>query len=490
MALSRQGPRPDHPRLVLATTIVASSLAFIDGSVVNVGLPAIGHSLTGSAADLSWVINAYLLPLSALILFGGALGDRFGRRRLLNIGVALFAASSAACAMAPTLAWLCVARALQGVGAALLLPNSLAILGGAFEGAARGRAVGIWSASGAMAGALGPVLGGWLIDRVGWPAIFLINLPLAAAAIAIGLHAVRDDSGDARGARLDIAGAVIATAALGALTWALTTGSNGWSAAALAAAAAGLALGVAFIVAEKRQGDRAMTPLALFGARSVAALNLMTFLLYGALAGYLLLLPYALIEALHYSALAAGAALLPFPLVVGLISPVAGAVAGRIGPRIPLVAGCLLVAAGLLAALLVNTGAGYWTGVLPSVLAVGLGMACAAAPLTTAVLSSVDARHTGAASGLNSAVARVGGVVAIALIGAVLAAHAAALLRAFHLAAIAGTVISAAAAICSAAVGDGASSPDEGSRAIDLNGITDRAACVAVENSRQREAST
>ena len=464
IALAREGQAPAHPRLVLATTILASSLAFIDGSVVNVGLPAIGHSLRGSAAGLSWVINAYLLPLSALILFGGALGDRFGRRRLLNIGVALFAAGSAACALAPTLGWLYLARALQGMGAALLLPNSLAILGSTFAGAARGRAVGVWSATGAMAGALGPVLGGWLIDRVGWPAIFLINLPLAAIAVALALYAVRDDSADARGARLDIAGAVMATAALAALTWALTAGSGaaGWSAAAIAAAAVGLILGAAFVWTEKRLGDRAMTPLALFGARSVAALNLMTFLLYGALAGYLLLLPYVLIEALHYSALAAGAALLPFPLIVGLVSPVAGAVAGRIGSRILLVAGCVLVGAGLLAAMLINEGAGYWTGVLPSVLGVGLGMACAAAPLTTAVLSSVDARHTGSASGLNSAVARIGGVVTIALIGAVLATHGAALVHAFRLAAIAGAVTAIAAAASAGLVKSKAARPDVG----------------------------
>ena len=196
IALAHEGQAPAHPRLVLATTILASSLAFIDGSVVNVGLPAIGQSLKGSAADLSWVINAYLLPLSALILFGGALGDRFGRRRLLNFGVSLFALGSAACALAPTLGWLCLARALQGIGAALLLPNSLAILGTAFEGAPRGRAVGVWSAAGAVASALGPVLGGWLIDKVGWPAIFLINLPLAAAAVALSLYAVRDDSAE------------------------------------------------------------------------------------------------------------------------------------------------------------------------------------------------------------------------------------------------------------------------------------------------------
>ncbi|HWD67480.1 MAG TPA: MFS transporter [Caulobacteraceae bacterium] len=457
IALTRQGRAPDHPRLVLATTILASSLAFIDGSVVNVGLPAIGHSLKGSAASLSWVINAYLLPLSALILFGGALGDRFGRRRLLNIGVALFAGSSIACAVAPSLVWLCLARALQGIGAALLLPNSLAILGDSFEGEARGRAIGVWSATGAMMSAAGPVLGGWLIDKVGWPAIFLINPPLAAAAFVLALASVRDDSGDARGAPLDVAGATLATAALAAITWALTTGSGagGWTPAVLAVAAAGVILGGVFVWTEKRLGDHAMTPLALFASRQMAALNLMTFLLYGALAGYLLLLPYVLIEALHYSALAAGAALLPFPIVMSLVSPVAGAIAGRIGPRIPLIAGCLLVAAGLLAGLLIDPGGGYWTGVAPGVLALGLGMAWAAAPLTTAVLSSVDARHTGAASGLNSAVSRIGGVVVVASIGAVLASHGAALVHAFRLAAVAGSVIAAAAAACSAVVQGG-----------------------------------
>jgi EmrB/QacA subfamily drug resistance transporter len=461
IALTRKGRTPARPRLVLATTILASSLAFIDGSVVNVGLPAIGHSLKGSTASLSWVINAYLLPLSALILFGGALGDRFGRRRLLNIGVGVFAASSIACAMSPSLLWLCLARALQGIGAALLLPNSLAILGDSFEGQARGRAVGVWSATGAMMGAVGPVLGGWLIDKVGWPAIFLINPLLAAAAFVLAIISVRDDSGDVRDARLDVAGAALATAALAALTWALTTGSgaHGWTSAVFAVAAAGVILGGVFLWTERRLGEHAMTPLALFGSRQMTALNLMTFLLYGALGGYLLLLPYVLIDGLSYSALAAGAALLPFPIVVSLVSPVAGSVAGRIGPRIPLIAGCLLVTAGLLACLLIAPGAGYWTGVAPGVLATGLGMAFAAAPLTTAVLGSVDERHTGAASGLNSAVSRIGGVVVVALIGSVLASRGAALIHGFRLAAVAGAVIAAAAAACSAMVKGGPSKP-------------------------------
>src|SRR5665213_3060922 len=232
-----------HPRLVLSATILASSLAFIDGSVVNVGLPAIGQNLRAGPADLQWVINAYLLPLSALLLLGGAAGDRFGRRRLLVIGVCLFAAASALCALAPSLRLLLVGRALQGVGAAMLMPSSLAILGGAFSGEARGRAIGIWAAMGAMAGAVGPVLGGWLIDTVGWPAIFLINLPIAAGAILMAWRFVRTPS-QGKPSSLDLPGAALATAGLGALTWGLTVGSGwqGWTTPAAVAVAIGVGL--------------------------------------------------------------------------------------------------------------------------------------------------------------------------------------------------------------------------------------------------------
>ncbi len=458
LACQARAPRGrGRPRLVLAATVLASSLDFVDGSVVNVGLPAIGRSLHADAADLQWLVNAYLLPLSALLLLGGALADRYGRRRLLVVGVALFGAASAACALSTRLEWLILARGAQGLAAALVLPGSLAILGEAFEGAARSRAIGLWAAAAAIAGAIGPVLGGWLIDTVGWRAIFLINLPLAAAAIAIALHAVPADRGGLSQARLDLAGAALATEALAALTWGLTQGSGagGWNAPAIGAVAVGALLAAAFVRTEKRKGDGAMTPLALFAAKPLVALNLLTLLLYGALTGFMLLLPYLLITAGGYSATAAGAALLPFPLIVGLVSPAMGALAGRIGARTPLIAGALLVAAGLLLALRAGPGARYWTAVLPAVATVALGMACAAAPLTAAVLGSVDARHTGAASGLNSAVAQLGGVVAIALIGAVLATRGPAFIGAFHIAAIAGALAALGAAASIAFLFDG-----------------------------------
>lgn len=447
MALAAAPRARAHPRLVLAATILASGLDFVDGSVVNVGLPSIGRGLHGGAGDLQWVVNGYLLPLSALLLLGGSLGDRFGRRRILALGVGLFGAGSACAAFAPSLGWLIAARGFQGMAAALVLPNSLAVLGGAFDGPARNRAVGLWAASSAIAAAIGPVLGGWLIDTVGWRAIFLINLPLAAVAAILTLSAVEADPGAAKGARLDLAGAATVTAALAGLTWGLTAGAGpqGWSVSAILALVAGGGLAAAFVWIEKRLGERAMTPLALFGSRPLVALNGLTFLLYGALAGFLLLLPYLLITRAGYSATAAGAALLPFPIVMGLAGPATGALAGRIGARIPLVVGAALVACGFLLAMLAPGGGGYWTAVLPSVATVALGMAFAAAPLTAAVLGAVDAGRTGAASGLNSAVAQLGGVVAIALIGGVLSARGAAFVRGFDLAALAGAVVAVAA---------------------------------------------
>jgi EmrB/QacA subfamily drug resistance transporter len=439
----------ERPRFVLATCILASSLAFIDGSVVNVGLPAIGHSLHGDAAQLQWIVNAYLLPLSALLLLGGALGDRFGKQRILIAGIGLFALGSGLCGVAPSLTLLLAARAIQGTGAALLLPSSLAILGNAFSGEARGRAIGIWSAVSATAGAIGPVLGGWLIDTVSWRAIFLINLPVAFAGIAMALLFVRDPPRDADSARLDFLGALLATTALVALTWALTTGSGheGWTAMPVAAVVIGVVLSLMFLRVEHRRGDAAMTPLAVFGSRSFVGLTVLTFLLYGALGGFLILVPYVLIQGAHYSATAAGATLLPFPIVVALTSPLMGAIAGRSGPRIPLTIGPIIVGVGFLLLLGLTPTSSYWTGVLPATVVVALGMAGAVAPLTTAVLSSVDSRHTGSASGLNSAVARTGGLVATALLGGVLAAEGSALFDAFHVAAVAGAVASIVAGL-------------------------------------------
>ena len=446
-AAGGEGQTARHPRLVLAATILASSLAFIDGSVVNVGLPAMGRSLGAGAADLQWVVNGYLLPLSALLLLGGALGDRYGRRRLLILGVALFAAASAGCAAAPDMAWLLAGRVAQGIGAALLLPNSLAILGGAFTGQARGAAIGTWAAIGAMAGAIGPVLGGWLIDTVGWPAIFLINLPVAAGAIILAWRYV-PETGNGAGVPLDAVGAVLATLGLGAVTWGLTVGSGpeGWTMLARAAMVLGAGLLAGFLLVERRRGDGAMMPLALFGSASFVGLTLLTLFLYGALGGLLVLLPYELIQANGYSATAAGAALLPFPLLMAVASPATGALAGRIGARIPLAVGSVLVAAGLLLGLRIAPGGGYWTTVAPAILTIAVGMSLAAAPLTTAVLAAVDPRHTGSASGLNSAVARTGGLIATALLGGVLAARGGALVSAFHAAAVVGAGACLAAA--------------------------------------------
>jgi EmrB/QacA subfamily drug resistance transporter len=437
-----------HPRLVLATTILASSLAFVDGSVVNVGLPAIGRNLGADAGALQWVINAYLLPLSALLLLGGGSGDRFGRRRIMISGIALFALASLACALAPTLPVMLAGRLVQGVGAAMLMPNSLAILGASFEGKAKGRAIGVWAATGAIAGAGGPVLGGWLIDLGSWRAIFLLNLPLALAAIGLAWCFLPEDE-DGRDQPLDVAGGALATLGLGGLTWALTIGSgrNGWTYLAITLAMAGAALVTLFLLTENRRGDRAMMPLALFASRSFIGLTLLTLLLYGALGGLLVLIPYVLIEAGGYSGTAAGAALLPLPLVLSVTSPAMGGIAGRIGARLPLSIGPLMVAAGFLLAVRIDGSTSYWSTVLPAILVIALGMSSAVAPLTTAVLSSVDARHTGSASGANSAVARMGGLVATGLLGSVLAARGVDLLAAFHVAMVAGAVACAAASL-------------------------------------------
>jgi len=440
--------RPAHAALVLTACILASSLAFVDGSVVNVGLPAIGQSLKGDPEGLQWVINAYLLPLSALLLLGGAAGDRFGRRRMLIFGVVLFGVSSALCAAAPNLAWLLAARALQGTGAALLLPSSLAILGNSFSGEARGRAVGTWSAASAIGGAIGPVLGGWLIDTFGWREIFLLNIPLAIGAAGLALVYIRDPVRSEQ-KPIDIAGALLAAVSLGFLTWGLTVcaGRGGWSTEAIATLAAGIVLFAVFLWVERRRGNKAMMPLALFRSSDFVGLSILTLLLYGALGGLFVLVPYVLIQGAGFSATAAGAALLPLPLVIAASSRAMGGLAGRIGSRLPLTFGPVIVAAGVLLFLLLDSGSGYWHGVLPAILVVALGMAGAVAPLTTVVLASVDARHTGAASGLNSALARLGGLIATALIGSVIAAKGEALFGAFHVAVIACAIAALAAGI-------------------------------------------
>ncbi|UAK26452.1 MFS transporter [Sphingomonas nostoxanthinifaciens] len=427
--------------------MLASSLAFVDGSVTNVALPAMGADLKADPATLPWIISAYLLPLSALLLFGGAAGDRFGRRRMLIGGIVIFALASIGCALASGAAGLLASRALQGIGAAILMPNSLGILGSSFTGEARGRAVGTWASAGAIASAVGPPLGGWLVDAVGWRTIFYLNLPIAAAAILIAWFAL-EERRDGEG-RLDWGGAILATVALGALTWALTAWSSRHAASPgiWGGLGAAIVLGGLFVAVERHRGDRAMMPLALFGSRPFVGLTLLTLLLYGALGGLIVLLPYLLIVGGHYSPVQAGFALLPFPIVIGTASRAMGRLSGRLGARWPLTVGPIVTGLGFALLLRADPTASYWTSILPGMAVIALGMAGAVAPLTTAVLSSVDDRHTGTASGFNSAVARTGGLIATALCGAVLSRTGGALVDAFHAAAIVAAILAVASGI-------------------------------------------
>lgn len=446
---ARIGAEPDSGLLVLITCIAASALAMIDGSVVNVGLPAVGSSLRASGGGLAWVINGFALPLSAFILAGGAVGDRFGRRSTLLGGVAVFAVASVLCAFAPALPVLVAGRLLQGAGAAFLMPNSLAILSARFEGAAKGRSVGIWAASTAAAAAISPLLGGWLIDALGWRSIFFLTVPPAALCFALALLFVHDTVDEKRPA-LDVSGAALASGSLTAFTYGLTEASTRRQVDLLTGAALilGLAAAAAYLFVERRKGDRAMTPLALFASRSFTGLTLLTLLLYGALSAVLVLIPYVLQEAKGFPAARAGAALLPLPLVLTAASPLMGAVAGRIGSRWPLTVGPCIVAFGFMAAGLAPANGSYWTSMLPQILVISAGMSVAVAPLTTAVLSSVEKEHAGTASGFNSAVARTGGLIATALMSVILAARGAALVSDYRIACLvaAGCAFSAGAA--------------------------------------------
>jgi EmrB/QacA subfamily drug resistance transporter len=439
-------------RATLAATILGSSLAFIDGSVVNVALPALAHGLHADPSILSWAINAYLLPLGALILLGGSLGDHFGRRRLFLIGLVLFAAASILCAVAPSFSWLLAGRGAQGIGAALLMPNSLAILGGAFSGEQRGHAIGTWAAIGAVAGAVGPIVGGWLIDTIGWRTIFLINIPLASAAGYLACKFVAEQKERAEGAPLDIMGAVLATVALGLLTWSLTQAANPHHSTYSigTAVVGGLVLVGIFLWQERRLADRALMPFSMFSSPSFVGLTLLTFFLYGSLGGLLVLLPFLLIQIHHWSAVAAGAALLPIPVLIGIGSRFMGRIAARIGGRVPLFGGSLLVGLGLtLFGRVGADGLDYWLDIFLPTLLVAFGMTVCVAPLTTSVMAAVDTDHVGVASGFNSAVARIAGLVATALLGLVLSKEdsSSAFIAAFHAAAFVGATSAVAAGI-------------------------------------------
>jgi EmrB/QacA subfamily drug resistance transporter len=414
---------PAQKRWVLAASVLGSSLAFVDGTVVNVALPAIQRELHASVYQAQWVVESYALLLAALLLVGGALGDRLGRRRVFLLGVGVFAAASVACALSQTVRQLIAARAVQGVGAALLVPGSLALISASFPEQERGRAFGTWAAFSGITSAVGPLLGGYLIDRLSWAWAFAVNVPLAAIVLAITWARVPESRRPGPAPRLDLPGAVLATLGLGGLVFFfIEAPARGWGApAVLLALAIGLAALVAFFFVERRH-PAPMLPFALLRNRNFAAANLLTLLLYAALGGGLFFLPLNLIQVQGLSATAAGAALLPFVAIMFLLSRWAGGLVDRRGARGPLVAGPLIAAAGFVLLAWPGTAASYWTGFLPGVAVLGLGVTIAVAPLTTTVMNSVAADAVGTASGVNNALSRVAGVLAIAMFGALMAA--------------------------------------------------------------------
>ncbi|MET0146311.1 MAG: MFS transporter [Ilumatobacteraceae bacterium] len=398
-------------RWVLLATVLGSAMAMLDGTVVNLALPRIADDLDASFQDLQWIVNGYTLALAALILVGGGLGDRFGRRRVFLLGAVAFTVASVLCAASVGITMLIGARVLQGVAAAMLMPGSLAIIEASFVPQERGRAIGAWSGFGGVATAIGPFLGGWLVDAASWRFIFLLNVPLGVAVVVVGLRHVPESRDPTATGRIDAPGAALGALALAGLTLGLTQES--WPLAVI-----GGALLVTFVVVERRT-QRPLVPMSLFSSRTFSGTNAVTLLLYGALGVVFFLLGLVLQGPLGYSPLQAGAATVPITLAMLLLSSRAGALADRIGPRLPMTVGPVLVAIAMLLLARIDASSTYVTDVLPGVVVFGLGLALTVAPLTATALGAVDDDHAGVASGVNNAVARTGQLLAVAAIPAI-----------------------------------------------------------------------
>jgi len=403
-------------RWLLAVAVLGSGIAFLDATVVNVALPAIGRDLHASTSTLQWILNGYTLTLASLILLGGSLGDRYGRRRVFVSGTGLFTSASLLCAVAPNAALLVVARLVQGVGGALLTPGSLAMVESGFRPADRPRAIGAWAGLGGVAGALGPLVGGVLVAAVSWRAVFLINLPLGIFIVAMAGRHVPETRDPAAGGRLDFRGAVLAAIGLGGTTYALIEAPSAGASPLVVVMAIGGGLALIALLLVERRSANPMMPLSIFSSRQFSAANAVTFVVFGAFSGVFFLLVAFLQISLGYSPLAAGAASLPITVLMLLLSPAAGALAQRIGPRIPLTVGPLVTALGLLLMSRIAPGENYLSGVLPGVIVFGLGLTLVVAPVTATVMAAADERHSGIASGINTAVSRLAGLIIVAVL--------------------------------------------------------------------------